>query len=424
MFAHRPRLVPNWGVPMIYSISALVGGLTLPRIESHLLPGVLAGISPSAALAFLSSIASGMMALTGVVFSLVFVMIQFSAAAYSPRLSLWLARDRIIWHSLGMFTATFLYSLATMNWVDRYGAGNVPFFSAWLVTLLLVGSVFMFVALVDRVSLLQVHRMLAFAGDQGRNVIEQMYPPLETPSTLADPAEFEKLPVTQTLPHEGRPRVIQALDEVKLESIASETGAILEVMSAVGDTVVAGTVLLRVRGGSKKLDEGALREAFAMGDERTFEQDPKYALRLLADIGIKALSPAINDPTTAVQALDQIEDLLRRLGKRRLEIGAIYDGTGRLRLITPHPSWDDFIRLAFDEIRLYGATSIQVMRRMKALVSDLIAALPEEREAALRDHQKRLDATIARSFKYAEEKRQASVEDRQGLGVSRKDEDD
>jgi uncharacterized membrane protein len=137
------------------------------------------------------------------------------------------------------------------------------------------------------------------------------------------------------------------------------------------------------------------------------------------DITIRALSPAINDPTTAVQALDQIQDLLLRLGTRRLEIGAFHDSKGALRLVIPHPTWEDFLRLAFDEIRFCGATSIQVMRRMKALVSDLIDALPEERHEALKHHQKRLDSTIARSFSDPEEQLEATVEDRQELGIPR-----
>jgi uncharacterized membrane protein len=157
-----------------------------------------------------------------------------------------------------------------------------------------------------------------------------------------------------------------------------------------------------------------------MGEERTFEQDPKYAIRLLVDIAIKALSPAINDPTTAVQALDQIEDLLLRLGRRRLEIGEFRDRDGQLRLVVPSPTWEDFLRLAFDEIRYCGARSVQVMRRMKALVNDLSSRLPENRRAALRHWEERLQSTIARSFEDTEEKQEASVEDRQGLGVPRK----
>jgi uncharacterized membrane protein len=161
-----------------------------------------------------------------------------------------------------------------------------------------------------------------------------------------------------------------------------------------------------------------LRGAIELGTERTFEQDPKYAIRLLVDIAIKALSPAINDPTTAVQALDQIQDLLIRLGRRRLEIGAYHGTGGKLRLLIPYPSWEDFLRVAFDEIRFYGASSIQVMRRMKSLISELLDSLPEERHAPLRYWQERLQSTIERTFTDQQDKMDASAADRQGLGSS------
>jgi uncharacterized membrane protein len=156
-----------------------------------------------------------------------------------------------------------------------------------------------------------------------------------------------------------------------------------------------------------------------VGSERTFEQDPKYAIRLLVDIAIKALSPAINDPTTAVQALDQIEDLLLRLGQRYLEIGRHWDDDGKLRLVVPFPTWDDILRLAFDEICFYGATSVQVMRRMNALVADLSRSVPKERRPALESLDVRLKAIIARSFLDSDERLEASKQDRQGLGTPR-----
>ncbi len=137
------------------------------------------------------------------------------------------------------------------------------------------------------------------------------------------------------------------------------------------------------------------------------------------DIAIRALSPAINDPTTAVQALDQIEDLLLRLGQRDLEIGRYRDGDGKLRLVVPFPTWDDLLRLAFDEICFYGATSVQVMRRMNALVADLSRAVPKERRPALEFWDGRLKAIIARSFVDSEERLEASKQDRQGLGAPR-----
>jgi uncharacterized membrane protein len=157
-----------------------------------------------------------------------------------------------------------------------------------------------------------------------------------------------------------------------------------------------------------------------LGSERTFEQDPKYAIRLLVDIAIKALSPAVNDPTTAVQALDQIEDLVVRLGRRRLEIGAFRDSQNDLRLLMRFPAWEDFLRLAFDEIRLYGATSMQVMRRMKALLNQSMRLLPEERLPALRHWQDRLQTTVDRTYSDAQDKLDASDEDSQGFGSSRR----
>jgi uncharacterized membrane protein len=417
---HRKIELPNWAIPVTYAVVAILVALTLPRFESRCLPLIKTGLSPVAAVVIYSSIASGMMALTGVVFSLAFVMVQFSAIAYSPRLVHWIVRDRVLWHSLGVFTATFLYALGAIAWLDRNHSGDAPFFSGWLVIILLLASVAMLVALIDRISLFQIRRMLSLTGDHGRRVIEAMYPLTETPTAIAAPKELEQYPVTQTVLHIGKPRAIQWLDEETLVTLSSTAGGIIEIVSSAGDFVVEGTPLLRVYGGTRQIDEKTFRQVFGMGGDRTFEQDPKYALRLLVDIAIKALSPAVNDPTTAVQALDQIEDLLRRLGSRRLEIGATRDGSGKLRLVVSYPGWEDFLDLAFEEIRFYGANSVQVMRRMKALVSDLISALPQERHRSLLHFQERLSASISKSFGDTEDQERASVEDRQGLGRPRK----
>jgi len=346
-------------------------------------------------------------------------MVQFSSPAYSPRLVLWIAREPVLWHAVGVFSATFLYAIAAMAWVDRRGTSGTPFISTWLVIALLVASVGMFIALIEKLSMLQIHRMLAFTADHCRRVIQETYPLLAAPVATPDPDEYQRMPVTLTLAHTGRPRTVQSLRLPALVEIASTAGAVVVVTASVGDTLVEGGPILRVYGGDRSVDERALRNAVALGSERTFDQDPKYAIRLLVDIAIRALSPAINDPTTAVQALDQIEDLLLRLGRRRLEIGALRDRAGALRVAVPYPAWDDFLMLAFDEIRYCGATSVQVMRRMKALVADLLRALPPERHESLRHYQHRLDATIAASFEDAEEKLEASVEDRQGLGIPR-----
>jgi uncharacterized membrane protein len=411
------RQLSAWGIPALYAGVAMAAGLSFPEQEARIFPGLSSALSVSAATAIFSSIASGMIALTGIVFSLTFVMVQFSATAYSPRLVLWVARDPVMSHALGIFTATFIYAIAALVGVDRSGSGRVPLISTVAVAVLLLASVGMFIALIQRIGLLQINRMLVFTGDQGRKVITTVYPPLNSGVAVIGPEEFHALPRAQTLVHDGAPRSIQALDVAALVNLAKESGGVIEVLAAVGDTVLQSTPLLYVLGARRTIDEQKLRDGIELGEERIFEQDPKYALRLLVDIAIRALSPAVNDPTTAVQALDQIGDLLVRLGQRHLEIGAYRDSDGNLRVVVPFPTWDDLLRLAFDEILFYGATSVQVMRRMNALVKDLALAVPKERRPRIEYWDGRLKAVIASSFVAGEARLEALKDDRQGLGV-------
>ena len=275
----------------------------------------------------------------------------------------------------------------------------------------------MFISLVQRISALQVNRVLMFTGSQGRKAITSTYPSVVSSVAASESDDFRALPRTHTLIYQGLPRSIQSLDVATLVGVANMSGAVVEMTVAVGDTVVESMPLLDVFGAKRSIDERELSKGIEIGEQRTFEQDPKYAIRLLVDIAIRALSPAINDPTTAVQALDQIEDLLIRLSQRQLDIGAFRDHAGRLRLTVPFPTWDDLLRLAFDEICACGANSMQIMRRMNALIRDLIPAVPEARRPALAYWEGRLKATIARSFADSEERLDASMADRQGLGA-------
>jgi len=413
-------------IPLLYASTALVTGLVLPRLERSFFPNLTVGIDPGAGLAILTGIASGMMGLTAIVFSIAFVMVQFSATAYSPRLVLWLARSAVINHSIGLFTATFVYSLAAAAWINRGGSGLIPPITVWFAVLLLLASLALFVRLVERVGMLQVTRVLAFAGDEGRKVIERMY---QAPSRARDGADtdapapskahLESLPVIQTLTHQGAPVVVQAVDTDALASLGVKAGGAVIMTVAVGDTVMEGMPILRVRGTAEAPPLDTVRDAVALGPERTFEQDPKYALRILVDVAIKALSPAINDPTTAVQALDQIEDLLLRLGRCNLDAGRVYDAAGHVRFEMPVPSWDDLVVLALDEIRFCGATSVQVMRRARALLQDLTEQVLPERRAALEYYLVRVDKGIRRDFADDDDQRDALEQDRQGLGMAR-----
>jgi uncharacterized membrane protein len=414
------RFLGEVGTPLLYAAGAVVLGMALPRFEAAFLPDLTAPIGAGPAIAVLSAIASGMLPLTGLVFSLAFVMVQFSATAYSPRLVAWFAGSAMMSHSLGVFTATFIYSLAALAWVDRGGTGKVPLLTVWFALVLLLVSVVFFVLLVEKVAMLQIARVLAYAGDHGREVIERDYAPLGDGGSEAGVAAVEELPAErQVVLHRGGPASIQKIDLPGLVALAEREGAVIVMAWAVGDTIIDGMPLLRVHGEGRPVPEQRLRRLVRLGAERTFEQDPKYAIRILVDIAIKALSPAINDPTTAVQALDQVEDLLLRLGRVNLSAGRVRDGRGSLRLVFPVPTWEDFLVLAFDEIRYCGANSIQVMRRLRALLQDLKEHVPPERRPALQRYLTRVDNGIRRTFEDADDRKDALEEDRQGLGLSR-----
>jgi uncharacterized membrane protein len=200
---------------------------------------------------------------------------------------------------------------------------------------------------------------------------------------------------------------------------ARDTSAVVELVPQVGDSVAPGDPLFRVFGEAHPIPAAALRGCVAVGTERTLEQDPRFAFRILVDIANRALSPAVNDPTTAVLALDQLDNLLRFLGKRRLDDGSARDADGTVRVVYRTPNWPDYVTLAVSEIRHYGQGSIQVDRRLQAMLKRLIDELPGDRRPALEEELGLLNRSVERGFDDETDRRRAAVADAQGVGGSK-----
>ena len=190
----------------------------------------------------------------------------------------------------------------------------------------------------------------------------------------------------------------------------------IELVPQVGDFVTRGDLLFRVYRDGDAIADSQLHHAVAIGPERSMEQDPRFAFRMIVDVACKALSPAINDPTTAVLALDQINRLMRTVATRQLDTGRVHDDTGRLKLVYRTPDWEDFVNLSFTEIRQYGKESIQVVRRMRAVLENLITVAPPQRVALLREELQLLDRGIARDFRDPEDQVRAASADSLGMG--------
>ena len=212
----------------------------------------------------------------------------------------------------------------------------------------------------------------------------------------------------------GNPGVFQSFDERAVVRLADAAGAVIEFTPAVGDFVAQGTVIAVVHGG-RPIRERALTRYIHVGPDRTLEQDPAYGVRLLADVAVRALSPAVNDPTSAVQTLDQLDDILHRLVTRSLGEGMLLGRSGVIRVRYRAPQWESYLALALDEIRIYGRASLQVMRRMRALLLDLALVAPADRMPAIRRRLEALDRAAGRLSDHMDVQ-DALVPDRQGLG--------
>jgi len=398
----------------IYLLAAIVLGVVGARAGA-LLGGVVSPISSASAIAILSAIASGMMALTAIVFSLALVAIQFAGTAYSPRLG-FLGRTPFFAHTLGLFTGTFVNALLAIRTVDLAGSPGINVSVVVIAMLWLLASIVVLVLFIPQLRGLLISDVLMTLYDRGAAAAVRVYEHAAPDVEAAIPAPPPNLPVTSIVRHVGRPSYLVGLDLPRLARYGVDAGAVVVISPAIGDAVVAGDRLAIVLGASRPLAEARLRDAFWLAPERSLLNDPAYAIRLIVDVAIRALSPAVNDPTTAVTALDELDGLLRLLAERQLEADQLADQHGVIRVIRAVPSWDDLVTLALTEIQQYGRDSFQVQRRLATLLSDLFELLPTHRRPVIERFARWRATSASKELLAAEAWAAASACDRQGLG--------
>ena len=405
-----------WLVPALFAIVALVLGWVMPRWDRD--SPIDLGLNSNSIATALNAIVTGMLTFTGLVFSIVMLIVQFGSSTFSTRLMRWFWRSLVVKTALGTFIATFLYSLVALADVDSGTSSAVATRTFLLALVMVLVSVSMFLALLDRMAgLLRVARVTRVLGRQTIAVVDEVYPhPYD--SSRAEDSLRRAVPTTEpdrVIRHTGEPASIMAIDKHGLVRYAESRDLVLELVPAVGQHVSRGATLFRVYG-TAEVDDHLVRSGVIFGEERTIDGDPSFGFRLLADIALKALSPAVNDPTTAVQVLDRLEDLLRHAAHRRLAHGAEADRNGVARLGFPTPCWDDLLELGLDEILVYGAGAPQVTRRMAALLDNLEEDVPVERRPIVTAYRARLHRAIDNAVSDPMSRRFAEVADAQGIG--------
>jgi uncharacterized membrane protein len=347
-------------------------------------------------------------------FGSILIAIQVASGQLTPRIiATTLLRDNTIRATVGLFVFTLLFAAGTNARIDT----EIPYFVVTVAFILGIASVTAFLFLIDYTArLLRPITIVSRIGEQGIRVIESVYPDVIEPPHVPRPPRRRSANPGRTIEHHGRSAIVLAVNVKALVAHAQKADGVIEFVPRVGDFVATGEPLFRLYGGATAIGDGTLRTQVAFGPERTIEQDSVFAFRVIVDVAIKALSKAINDPTTAILAIDQLHRLLRLVGRRHLRDDAVADADGTLRLILPTPNWEDFVKLTFSEIRLYGAENFQVARRLRALIENLSASLAESRQPALRGELDLLDRALETAHAFPEDLALARQPDLQGLG--------
>nr|WP_228537718.1 DUF2254 family protein [Nocardia sp. XZ_19_231] len=345
-------------------------GLVVPRIDTG-------PRAPSAQVAgALLSIGIGLLGTVALIFSLLFLVVQWVATTFTPRLMLF-RDDPIVWRTFGFALGLVAFCMTAAIAIGR--DPEVSVFVPILATLLLLVLIEQLRTLQVRAfSAIQLAPALGTIADRGRTVLDAVY----TGHDLASPP---LPPSPTTIVWQQPPAVLQRVDVTQLIDAATAANAVVVLRAIPGATLHHGSPVADVHGG--ELSAAAVLRVLVVGDERTFDQDPLLAFRLLSDIALRALSSAVNDPATAVQAFDELEDLLGWVAARRLEPMRLAGRDGVERLVVPLPGWEEFLRTSIDDIAF--------VVRSPMVVTGLRDALRRVRERALPEHTEQLDRRLA-----------------------------
>jgi len=236
---------------------------------------------------------------------------------------------------------------------------------------------------------IQLAPTLSAITGQGRVTIDYRHP--RTSDTQPAP---QLPPLTRTVTWPRRQAILQQLDLRRLFAAAGT--AVIVLRARVGDTMQEGAPVAGLHGADAT--DAAVLGALVTGPERTFGQDPMFAFRLLADIGLRALSPAVNDPATAVQVLDTIESLLLPLAPRDLDVAEVADDTGTLRVVLALPSWDDYLQIALDDLIESSSQSPMVLLRARVMLTSLLDAAPAQRKPSIAWRLRHVEELAAGNF--------------------------
>ncbi len=404
-----------WIVVLTLNMVALLFSFALPQIDE-----LIGGQSPlltSTVQSIFTALAGSMITFTGIVFSAMFIAAQIQTSSYSPRLANQLRSDPIIMGTLVLSTATAAYSLGALASVgQRDESSAAPLFTVFFGLLLAVATLAWFAALVQRAfEKIQIGGILRALSMQAWRAIDDVHPSVKAGCAMPTPTLPTGCSVSE-IELLGAPGVIAAMDRGALIKLADVTGGFVEVLPQIGEYVSSRLGAVRIYDGKHEPARKQVAKVFVLSRQRTVRQDPAFALRILVDIAIRALSPAINDPTTSVQTIDRIESILVRLYERHPGPTYVVDSTGTPRALIHAPTWIEYFELGTTEIRIYGEHAVQVHRRMRAMLNHVKEIVDPETRVRVELELGLLEQESLNAFDNPHDEELAREADRLGIG--------
>jgi uncharacterized membrane protein len=364
----------------------------------------------------LSVIAGAVATFVSLIFTVIAVVIQLAIGQYTPRALSILLGDRPTHITIGVFVGTFAYALAVLLGLrvateDDVTSGLAVTFAFILAAIAIVTFAIFANHVIHSV---RASSLIQRIGGETRAAIDALYSPFADPPREEVRPERPSGEPLQSL-HARENGVFVDLDDERLFDLALRCGATLVITPPIGAYVPEGAELIAVH--DAEVDGVTALDAIELANERDLRLDIAFGLRQLMDIAARALSSGINDPATAVQVLDELHDLLRRVASRQLPDGTCSDDAGRGRVIVRLTDWDEVILLTLDEFRRLGAGTMPVMRRLRAVLDDLRSIAPPFRQEALETQLRLLDEAVEAAFSSAFERERGRVPDVRGTGL-------
>lgn len=399
-----------WFVPTIFVLGALALAVGLVEIDARLDPHLwetwprFFGVGADGARGTLAAVASSMITVAGVVFSITIVALSLASSQYSSRVLRHFMRDRITQTVLGVFVGVFAYCLIVLRTIRGGDEGPfVPSVAVMVGVMLAFAGIGFLIYFIHHIALsIQASHILAIAAAETLHTVDHLFPEdlgrgeddmtTETVATAYPGDAWQVIPAHRT-------GYIQRIDTDGLLALACTRQFVVRMECGVGAFIIEGTPLVAVAGATM-LDARAisqLQAVYTVNRQRTVDQDAAYGVQQIVDVALKALSPGINDTTTAVMSVDYLTAILARLARRRFEPPLRY-AEDKLRVIACCPTFARLLAVAFDPIRWSAVGNITVLARLLEAV-ELLADLttsPTRRQALLQQAQQVHD-TIQRS---------------------------